>query len=90
MADLYRHASGATLGGGDRHTMHYDYRGRRWEVPVEREDVYLFYVTKGQTWTDGTPMTPDDIELAVSVIGEACAAWRQPCHVSRFDLKDET
>ena len=90
MAELYRHRSGATVGGGDRHTMYYDYRGRRWEVPVEREDVDLIYVVKGQTWADGEPMTREDIEFAVSVIREAYLAWQQPCHISRFDLKEST
>jgi hypothetical protein len=90
MGDVYRHASGATVGGGDRHTMFYNYQGRRWEVPVDREDTYYINVVKGQTWTDGTPMTPTEIEFAVSVLREACAAWGIPCNIGRFDLKEST
>jgi hypothetical protein len=81
--DRYLDPSGAVLGGGSRHAMDFEYRGRRWAIPVERDAAYDFTIPATAAWSDGTPVEPDAVELAVHCIEQWAALTGQRITVFR-------
>jgi hypothetical protein len=71
-----RHHTGATVGSLDRYNIEYALEGRSLRVPVDRgEDFYYFTLPSHPVWSDGAPLTEDEIRVAMDVIREAHHHW---------------
>jgi hypothetical protein len=58
-------ATGAEIYSVDREHLGYELTGRSWVIPVEQGlGVVSLYLPRQPVWTDGTPLTTDEVGSA--------------------------
>lgn len=85
--ERYHDPSGAVLGGGTRHSIDFRRDGRTYEIPLERDRSYDFYIRADAAWDDGTPVSREDRDLAERCAREFCRLSGRDCSVMRADLR---
>ena len=70
-------ATGAEVRRLDRDTLAYDLDGRRWTLPVESSVGSMgIWLPKRPVWSDGTALTPAEIDQARAVLERVARHWK--------------